>query len=163
MRRLLARACAQASSLPRLGAGLTHRMPAILVAIAVGLTAWVFELGAVLHGQVQVRDWSSVWVGLDLMEITGLVVTAILMRRRSAYLSAVAAVTATLFGIDAWFDVLTAAAGAAWYESLAAAIFGEIPMTVLLAAIAIRAAGSACGRSARVGPQGADVRCGDVR
>lgn len=115
-------------------------MPAILLLIAAGLTAWVFELGAVLQGQAQVRNWSSTWVGLDLMEITGLVLTALLLRRRSAYLSAVAAVTATLFAVDAWFDVLTASAGSGWYESLAAAFFGEIPMTMALAAVAVWAA-----------------------
>jgi hypothetical protein len=114
-----------------------RQMPALLLLIAAGLLVWVFELGAVLQGQAQVRNWSSTWVGLDLMEIAGLVLTAILLRRRSAYLSAAAAVTATLFGLDAWFDVLTASAGADWYQSLAAAIFGEIPMTVLLAALAI--------------------------
>ena len=42
--------------------------------------------------------------------------------------------TATLFGLDAWFDVLTAAAGSAWYESLADAFFAEIPMAILLTA-----------------------------
>ena len=115
-------------------------MPAVLLLIAAGLTAWVFELGAVLQGQAQVRDWSSVWVGLDLAEITGLIMTAVLLHRRSAYLAPAAAATATLFALDAWFDVLTAAAGADWYESLGAAFFGEVPMTVLLAVIALRAA-----------------------
>jgi hypothetical protein len=115
-------------------------MPLILVLIAAGLTGWVFELGAVLQGQAQVRNWSSTWVGLDLMEIAGLVLTAAALRRRSPYLSAVAAVTATLFALDAWFDVLTASAGSDWYESLAAALFGEIPMTVALTGIAVWAA-----------------------
>lgn len=115
-------------------------MPAALVAIAAGLSAWVIELGAVLQGQAEVRNWSSTWVGLDLMEITGLVLTAVLLRRRSVYLSPVAAVTATLFALDAWFDVETAAAGAQWYESLAAAIFGEIPMTIVLTGITVWAA-----------------------
>jgi hypothetical protein len=121
-------------------------MPAVLLLIAAGLTAWVLELGAALHGQAQVRNWSSVWVGLDLMEITGLLMTAILLRRRSPYLATVAAVTATLFALDAWFDVLTAAAGADWHESLAAAFFGEVPMTGLLAAIAIWATRHCLGR-----------------
>jgi hypothetical protein len=116
---------------------LVRKLPLILMLVAVGLSAWVIELGAVLRGQAEVRNWSSVWVGLDLMEIAGLVLTAILLRRRSAYLAAAAAMTATLFALDAWFDVLTAAAGAAWYESLADALFGEIPMTALLTAIAI--------------------------
>jgi hypothetical protein len=132
-------------------------MPVILLAIAAGLTVWVFELGAVLQGQAQVRNWSSVWVGLDLMEIAGLVLTALLLRRRSAYLSAAAAVTATLFGLDAWFDVLTAAAGPAWYESLADAFFAEIPMTLLLAVIAITAARSGARRSPRQDEQPASA------
>jgi hypothetical protein len=71
------------------------------------------------------------------MEILGLVLIAILLRRRSVYLPTVAAMTATLFGLDAWFDVNTASAGVSWYESLAAAFFGEIPMAVLLTALAI--------------------------
>jgi len=137
MRRLLTKANGLIGLLVRRDPRLMRRLPLILLLIAGGLTVWVFELGAVLTGQAQVRNWSSVWVGLDIMEITGLVLTAILLRRRSAYLAPVAAATATLFALDAWFDVLTAAAGFDWYESLAAAFFGEIPMTVLLAAIAV--------------------------
>ena len=45
-----------------------------------------------------------------------------------------------MFALDAWFDVLTATAGSAWYESLAAAFFGEIPVAIVLAAIAAHAA-----------------------
>jgi hypothetical protein len=126
-------------SLLRFDARVMRRLPAALLLIAAGLCAWILELGSVLQGQAQVRNWSSTWVGLDLMEVTGLVLTAIMLHRRSVYLSPAAAVTATLFGLDAWFDVLTASAGADWYQSLAAAFFGEIPMTVLLGALAIRA------------------------
>lgn len=136
MRHLLHRTTAGIVSVLRLDPWARRAMPAVLLLIAAGLSAWVLELGAALQGQAQVRNWSSTWVGLDLMEITGLVLTAIALRRRSAYLSALAAVTATLFALDAWFDVLTASAGADWYESLAAAFLGEIPMAVLLTAIA---------------------------
>jgi hypothetical protein len=142
MRRPRLRSRARIRSLLRLDPPVLRRIPAILLLIAAGLTGWVFELGAVLQGQAQVRNWSSTWVGLDLMEITGLVLTAVALRRRSAYLSAIAAVTATLFALDAWFDVLTASAGSGWYESLAAAIFGEIPMTVALTGVAVWAARS---------------------
>jgi hypothetical protein len=145
MRRLLARLNSTIWSLWRFDAQAMRRIPAVLLLIAAGLTAWVFELGAVLQGQAQVRNWSSTWVGLDLMEITGLVLTAILLRRRSVYLSAVAAVTATLFTLDAWFDVLTASAGTDWYESLAVALLGEVPMSLLLAALAVWAP-LRCGR-----------------
>jgi hypothetical protein len=115
-------------------------MPVGLLVIAGGLTAWIFELGAVLQGQAEVRNWSSVWVGLDVLEVVGLALTAVLLYRGSAYLSAVAGVAATLFALDAWFDVLTAQGGAAWYESLGSAVFAEIPMTVVLGAIAVWAA-----------------------
>ena len=74
------------------------------------------------------------------MEVAGLVATAILVKRQSAYLSSAAAAMATMFALDAWFDVLTATAGSAWYESLAAALFGEIPIVILLAAIATHSA-----------------------
>jgi hypothetical protein len=57
-----------------------------------------------------------------------------------------------LFALDAWFDVLTASAGSGWYESLAAAFFAEIPMTVALAALAIWAAHNGCRRPARKAP-----------
>jgi hypothetical protein len=143
MRRLGVHPGPWARSLLRLDPPVLRRMPAILLLIAAGLTVWVFELGAVLQGQAQVRNWSSTWIGLDLMEITGLVLTAAALRRRSAYLSAVAGVTATLFALDAWFDVLTASAGSDWYQSLAAALFGEIPMTVALAALTVWAARNA--------------------
>jgi hypothetical protein len=122
-------------------------MPAGLLVIAGGLTAWIFELGAVLQGQAEVRNWSSVWVGLDILEVVGLAMTAILLHRGSVYLSAVAGVAATLFALDAWFDVLTAQGGAAWYESLGSAVFAEIPMSVVLGAIAIWAAKAAGARN----------------
>jgi hypothetical protein len=122
-----------------------RRLPVALVLIAAGLTAWVFELGAVLQGQAEVRNWSSVWVGLDLLEITGLVITAFLIKRRSVFLPSTAAATATLFALDAWFDVLTSAAGSAWYESLATAVLAEIPMTVVLAAISLWSAKTGSG------------------
>ena len=48
-----------------------------------------------------------------------------------------ATATATMFALDAWFDVLTAAAGADWYESLASAVFAEIPMTIVLVVTAV--------------------------
>jgi hypothetical protein len=112
-------------------------MPAALLAIATGLTAWVFELGAALTGQAEVRNWSSVWVGLDVLEIAGLVLTAVLLYRRSIYRPTVAAATAAFFALDAWFDVMTAQGGAAWYESLASAVFAEFPMTLVLAAISV--------------------------
>ena len=78
-----------------------RRLPLALLAVAAGLSAWVLELGVVPQGQAEVRNWSSVWVGLEVLEITGLVMTADLLHRRSSYLSPVAGGTAVMFALDA--------------------------------------------------------------
>ena len=68
--------------------------------------------------------------------------------------------TTTLFALDAWFDVLTTAAGAAWYESLADAFFGEIPVTALLTAIAVGATRQCLGQHAIDGTPRAAIQQG---
>jgi hypothetical protein len=110
-----------------------------LLITAAGLLIWIFILGSTLRGQAQVRDWSIAWVGLDLAETTGLAVTGVLVFRRHLAASPVAAVTATLFTVDAWFDVTTSLAGAAWYEALLFAFAAEIPVTVLLTGVSVAA------------------------
>jgi hypothetical protein len=126
--------------LPKLGDPLARRLSAVLLITAAGLTIWMFYLGSILHGQAQVRNWSSTWVGLDLMEIAGLFATAILLLRRSVYLSPVAAFTATLFVLDAWFDVMTGGSRFDLASSLAEAFLAELPLAIVLATIAVCAA-----------------------
>jgi len=53
MRRLRLHSGPWIRSLVRLDPPVLRRMPAVLLLIAAGLTAWVFELGAVPHGQAQ--------------------------------------------------------------------------------------------------------------
>ena len=78
-----------------------RRLPVALLAAAAGLSVRVLELGVVLQGQAEVRNWSSVWVGLEVLEITGLVRTAVLLYCRSTYLSPVAGGTAVMPALDA--------------------------------------------------------------
>jgi hypothetical protein len=106
---------------------------------AAGLLIWIFILGSTLQGQAQVRDWSIAWVGLDLTETCGLAMTGLLVFRRHPATSPVAAVTATLFAVDAWFDVTTSLAGAAWYEALLFAFAAEIPLAMLLTGVSVAA------------------------
>ncbi|MGF1431625.1 hypothetical protein [Kitasatospora sp. LaBMicrA B282] len=111
-----------------------------MVGLAAVLFGWIFVLGTVPQGHAEVRNWSSSWIGLDVLELLGLVGTAALYPRRPAFLAPVAAATATLFGVDAWFDTMTALAGADWYQAWAFAVVAEVPLTVLLAALAVRTA-----------------------
>ncbi|WP_327064980.1 hypothetical protein [Kitasatospora sp. NBC_01302] len=111
-----------------------------LAALAVVLVVWIFMMGVAPQGHAEVRNWSSSWIGLDVLEFLGLLGTALLYPRRPALLAPVAAATATLFGIDAWFDTMTALAGADWYTAWAFALVAEVPLTALLATLAIRSA-----------------------
>ena len=105
----------------------------LLVGSSVVLFGWTIYLGSVLHGQVQVRDWQIAWVGLDLMQVTGLAATGVLLARHRRLVSPVAAASACLMLVDAWFDVLTAEGGASWYVALLMAGALELPAAFLLA------------------------------
>ncbi|PBD02306.1 hypothetical protein BX281_10570 [Streptomyces sp. Ag82_O1-15] len=107
------------------------------VVLAAVLVIWIFEMGAAPRGHAEVRNWSSSWIGLDVLEVLGLLATAVLLRTRSAYLAPVASAAATLFALDAWFDVMTALAGSDWYTAMAFAVIAEIPLAVTLGAIAV--------------------------
>ena len=56
-----------------------------------------------------------------------------LMRRRHRITSPVAAATAAILGLDAWFDTMSAAPQLMYAESLAMAFFAELPLAALLA------------------------------
>ena len=118
------------------------RLAALLLAAAAILVPWTIILGANLHGQTNVRMWSSTWVGLDIFEIAGLVATAVLLLRRHALVVVSATFAGTLFLLDAWFDVMLAQGGQPWYQALAAALFAELPLALVCFGIALGAAGS---------------------
>jgi hypothetical protein len=114
-----------------------RRLRWVFVALAAVLVIWIFQMGAAPNGHAEVRNWSSSWIGLDVLEVFGLLATAFLLRSRSVHLAPVAAATATLFGLDAWFDVMTARAGIDWYTAVVLAAVAEIPLAVTFGAIAV--------------------------
>jgi hypothetical protein len=107
-------------------------------AAAVVLVAWTAVLGSVLRTQARVTNWSVAWIGLDLAEAATLLSCAVLIRRRSQLLSPVAAASATLIIVDAWFDVLTSANDRHWYVSVALALIVEIPGAAICGLISWR-------------------------
>lgn len=86
-----------------------------------------------MNGRYNARNWSSTWVVLDVCEVAGLAATAWLLRRRSLTVAPIAAGTATLIAMDAWFDVMTARARSDRYVALALAI--AIPLALGLGAL----------------------------
>jgi hypothetical protein len=103
------------------------------------LVPWIGVLIEQLHGQAGKRSFNSSWVGLDVLEAVCLLMVAVLVSRRHRATSPVAAATAAILCMDAWFDTMSAAAQLPYVESLAMACFVELPLAALLAWTAWRA------------------------
>jgi hypothetical protein len=86
----------------------------------------------------QVTHWCVAWVGLDSLEALGLLGTGLLLRRRDPRASLTSAATAILLLVDAWFDVLTAAAGADRLCAVAMALGAGLPLATLCTVLAVR-------------------------
>ena len=97
------------------------------------LVPWVWVLIEQLHGQAGKRSLDSSWVWLDVLEAVCLLIVARLMSRRHRATSPVAAATAAILCMDAWFDTMSAAPQLPYAEALAMAWFAELPLAVLLA------------------------------
>lgn len=95
------------------------------------LVPWIWLLS--LHGPVGNRGIDSAWVGLDILEALCLLIVASLVSRRHPATSPVAAATAAIFCMDAWFDTMLAAPKMPYLESMVMACFAELPLAALLA------------------------------
>ncbi|WP_157430609.1 hypothetical protein [Actinomadura macra] len=103
------------------------------------MVPWMWALATRLPSTAQVSNWSAAWVGLDFMVATGMLGTGALFTRRDARYGPVAAATGALLLADAWFDVMTAAAGADRRAALILAAGAEVPAAVLCGILAARA------------------------
>jgi hypothetical protein len=108
-------------------------LPRLLTACAVFLMPWIGVLMAQLHGQAGKRSFASSWIGLDIMEICGLLLTAVLLRRRARAASPIAAATAMLLVADAWFDYMSAAPKLEYAQAMLLAVVIELPLASILA------------------------------
>jgi len=116
------------------------------------LVPWTGVLIEQLHGQAGKRSFDSSWVWLDLLEAICLLTVAFLLSRRHRATSPVAAATAAILCMDAWFNTMSAAPKLPYAESLAMACFAELPLAALLAWTSWRAldwASPQAGRSLR--------------
>ncbi len=110
-----------------------RRLTRLLVGCAAVLVGWIGVLATTLGSAETVRHWSVTWVGLDVLEVAGLVATAVLFRLRSPLAASAGAATAALFAVDAWFDVTTAATGWPSLLAIVLALVLELPLAALCA------------------------------
>lgn len=109
-----------------------------LTAGGVGLIPWLVVLATYLPASTRAWNWATAWVGLDSLEVLGLVSTGVLLIRRDVRYPLTAAATAALLLVDAWFDITTSAPGPARVIAIAMAVGLELPVSAVCAALAAR-------------------------
>jgi hypothetical protein len=117
------------------------RRDRLLVALlmgAVGEIAWCIYLGLAMPPHYVAHHWALAWIGLDIAEVSMLFASAWAAWRQRALLILFTIVGATLFLLDAWFDVTTANHGDL-AQSLVLALFLEVPSAIALLWVARRA------------------------
>lgn len=107
-------------------------LPRFLVIGALALIFWIGMLILQLHGRAGQRSLGSSWIGLDVAEMCGLLLVARLLTLRHAAVSPIAAATATLLALDAWFDCESANPRVDYAVSLSLALLAELPLALLL-------------------------------
>lgn len=119
-----------------------QRMAIAFVGAAIVLVAWMVYLGETLHNQATFTagNWGRVWIGLDTMEALALAALGVCLVRRDHRARTAATVAATLFAMDAWFDVLLSQGGSDFVQALVLAVLFEIPLALCCAGIARQAA-----------------------
>jgi hypothetical protein len=125
----------QRTSLDRVAVWLAR----IFTFCGVALVPWIWVLIDQLNGQAGKRSFDSSWIGLDVLEACCLLGVARLIRRRHRATSPVAAFTAAVLTMDAWFDYMSAAPQLSYAEAMAMACFAELPLSLVLGWVAWKA------------------------
>lgn len=111
----------------------------LLVGSCLFMIPWIVYLAVTLPVTFSARAWSAAWVGFDMLLLLAMAATGYAGWRRLHMIVPLALVTATLLVCDAWFDVmLDWGNGLAMWESLATALFMELPLAVFFASRARR-------------------------
>jgi hypothetical protein len=102
-----------------------------LAALGVLLVPWALWLVHSLPSRHVAHHWDLAWAGFDVVLAAALLGTAFALFTGRAVGRSFAAATGALLLADAWFDVVTAAAGSDRWLAVAFAICGEIPLAIL--------------------------------
>jgi hypothetical protein len=102
------------------------------------LAAWIGVLAVTLPKHYAAGHWRGAWVGFDFALLAAFATTAWAAWRERQVLIICLAVTATLLCCDAWFDLLFDLGTRQILMSVAAAVFAELPLAVLMFTVARR-------------------------
>lgn len=99
--------------------------------LAIITILWAMYLAIELPQDHLSNHWDLAWVGFDVGLGLALAATAWMAVKRSKLLIMAATITATILLVDAWFDIATARGGSQLYQSIALAVLGEIPLSII--------------------------------
>ncbi|GAA5020663.1 hypothetical protein [Kitasatospora paranensis] len=98
------------------------------------LLPWIVVLSLSVR-RFGARNLANSWVWLDVMEVAALLLLAALVRRRHRATSPLAAATAVLLAMDAYFDIWSAHRGPDYLLAQVLAYCAELPGAAVLAAL----------------------------
>lgn len=128
-----------------------RHLPAIVaLGACVAMVPWTVVLALTLPDRYVAHNWSTTWVGFDVLLLVSFAVTGITAlagRRHGQAFWAATIVTATLLTCDAWFDVTTASNTASLTSSLVTAVGGNLPVAALMLFLGYRSLRRATPRS----------------
>ncbi len=113
-------------------------LAALYAFCALALIPWVTRLGDILPKRSVSPHWHSAWVGLDVMLIAALALSAWALVKRSAWAIMTTSIVGGMLVLDGWFDLLTSSRGHEFETAVLSAIFIEAPLAALSFWIAIR-------------------------
>ncbi|MCX5380078.1 hypothetical protein [Streptomyces sp. NBC_00091] len=116
----------------------TPQLATVLTGAGMALLPWMVVLAKTVPQTAEVSNWSTAWLGLDAMLAVGLTGTGTLLRKGDPRVAPVAAATAALLAMDAWFDVTTSAGTAGQGMAMLLALAAELPLAAACAVVAAR-------------------------
>ncbi|WP_199512625.1 hypothetical protein [Nucisporomicrobium flavum] len=108
----------------------------VFAVLGAATVPWTAYLAMSLPARYSAEHYRVAWVGFDLMLVALLLTTALLAWRGSRQVGLLAAATATVLVVDAWFDVTTSRP-ADVPSAVASAVLLELPLAVVCGWIAL--------------------------
>ena len=102
------------------------------------LIPWTFYLSTTLPTRHLSSHWGLSWVGLDVGITMLLLLSALLAYLGSEWVIISSTATGSLLVADAWFDIMNAHAGPDLRQSVAMAVFVELPLATISYIVAHR-------------------------
>jgi hypothetical protein len=117
---------------------LRHWVVGLFTLVGLAMLPWTIWLSTSLKPHHETEHWDLAWSGFDAGLAIAFLLTALAAWRKSPWVGACAAATATLLVTDAWFDIVLESHADEVRNALYLALFAELPIAALCFWIAYR-------------------------